>query len=58
MVLIIDMEKPKSCWECPLTHRSQGVIFCDTKNGKYADDQIGWHREAPPDWCPVKEVQE
>lgn len=26
MVLIIDMEKPKSCWECPLTHRSQYTI--------------------------------
>lgn len=57
MVLIEGMDKPKNCWECPLTHRREGILFCDASKGRYADDQIGWHRETPPDWCPMKEVQ-
>ena len=59
MILIKGMNKPRNCWECPLTRKKKnGIISCNAAGNRYVDDQMGLHKEAPPIWCPIKEVKE
>ncbi len=57
MVLIEGMEKPKTCEECLFLESSRfGITHCRAAKGRYVADNV-LKPEAPPKWCPIREVQ-
>lgn len=51
-MVIIDIDMPKSCRECPISSRI--LLLCHVK--KEIIDSENYLQQKRPDWCPLKEI--
>lgn len=56
MKVVIDMDFPKSCLECPLCKGEYGVGNEKSYCGAKADVECKWDKRAKN--CPLKEIKE
>ena len=60
MSVVVRMEMPKNCHECPVSHQSFGDTPCWCKlafeKNEAVSDGLMWREVDPqtrPDWCPI-----
>ena len=53
MMIKINIDIPKSCWDCPFNFPTFGYSWCCLKI-EYSWTETG----EKPDWCPLEECEE